>query len=212
MDLRNLWTAALPAGISFEPLVGLHVDDQMKAESLSTRSPSDRSPDTHVPISSNSSVGEVTAPVRTRSKPMPRKGHTKSRRGCFGCKRRKIKCSELKPFCENCQNIGLECQYPRVTNNRVVNHASVQQPQSSLQSTPTNFSMRDMRFFHHFLIKAYPHLPVGEDNIWTLELPAIAHEVCTIVMMLRSRLISIARLSTTCNACSGSFAFDHIDE
>ncbi|KAJ4357987.1 uncharacterized protein N0V89_002564 [Didymosphaeria variabile] len=35
--------------------------------------------------------------------------------------------------------------------------------------------MADMRLFHHFLITAYPHLPVGADKIWITVIPSFAH-------------------------------------
>lgn len=35
--------------------------------------------------------------------------------------------------------------------------------------------MTDMRLFHHFLLAAYPHLPVGNDNAWLSHVPLIAH-------------------------------------
>jgi hypothetical protein len=38
--------------------------------------------------------------------------------------------------------------------------------------------MADMRLFHHFLITAYPHLPVGADKIWITSIPGFAHNVC----------------------------------
>ncbi|KAF2649959.1 hypothetical protein K491DRAFT_683406 [Lophiostoma macrostomum CBS 122681] len=41
---------------------------------------------------------------------MPRKGHRKSRDGCLGCKRRKVKCDEARPICGNCHRFGLSCQ------------------------------------------------------------------------------------------------------
>lgn len=45
-------------------------------------------------------------------KPIPRKGHTKSRRGCYNCKRRRIKCNERHPECNHCIKAGLRCEYP----------------------------------------------------------------------------------------------------
>lgn len=35
-----------------------------------------------------------------------------SRQGCIECKRRKIKCDEAKPACDNCQKVDHVCQYP----------------------------------------------------------------------------------------------------
>lgn len=108
-----------------------------------------------------------------RRKPIPRKGHSKSRRGCFGCKRRKIKCSELKPQCENCSKADSRCEYPRLPDHAL----SLAAPMAALQTSPTLFTMSDMRFFHHFIVRAYPHLPVGADHTWTMEIPAMAHQV-----------------------------------
>ncbi|KAK3293423.1 uncharacterized protein B0H64DRAFT_419172 [Chaetomium fimeti] len=43
---------------------------------------------------------------------LERRGHTKSRRGCFNCKRRRIKCQETRPACGHCVKQGLKCEYP----------------------------------------------------------------------------------------------------
>lgn len=34
-----------------------------------------------------------------------------------------------------------------------------------------------MRFFQHFLTQCYPHHPLGQEEIWTHEIPCIAHNV-----------------------------------
>ncbi|QDS68130.1 hypothetical protein FKW77_010264 [Venturia effusa] len=60
------------------------------------------------PKSSSTPIAEQeSVVVRVRNKPIPRKGHTKSRRGCFNCKRRKIKCQETQPACGNCEKAGI---------------------------------------------------------------------------------------------------------
>lgn len=40
-----------------------------------------------------------------------RKFHNKSKNGCDNCKRRRVKCDELKPTCQKCINMNLECVY-----------------------------------------------------------------------------------------------------
>ncbi|KAI5925187.1 hypothetical protein F4810DRAFT_700336 [Camillea tinctor] len=45
--------------------------------------------------------------TRTRT----RRSHTKSRNGCWRCKRRKIKCDEAKPECGNCVRFMIPCDY-----------------------------------------------------------------------------------------------------
>lgn len=42
---------------------------------------------------------------------MPRKGHKKSRAGCFECKRRHLKCDEVHPVCGKCAFSSRECVY-----------------------------------------------------------------------------------------------------
>ncbi|KAL6707216.1 hypothetical protein ACN47E_004763 [Coniothyrium glycines] len=115
-------------------------------------------------------------PPRPR-KPIPRKGHTKSRRGCFNCKRRRIKCNEKHPDCNHCIKAGLQCEYPANIIQATQRPLPSPHPQEvgNLRSTPGMFSMADMRLFHHFLITAYPHLPVGADKIWITVIPSFAH-------------------------------------
>lgn len=74
-------------------------------------------------------------------KPIPRKGHTKSRRGCFNCKRRRIKCNERHPECNHCLKAGLSCEYPTNMIHFSQQLGLISEPQGSvnLRSTPGNF-------------------------------------------------------------------------
>jgi hypothetical protein len=54
---------------------------------------------------------------RTERAPLPRKpgsrkGYAPTRRGCFNCKKRKIRCNERHPECHHCIRAGLHCDYP----------------------------------------------------------------------------------------------------
>jgi hypothetical protein len=182
MDLRKFWTAPFPedaltgtSDIAHRPPSPCFADEDFTNGIPSTSNGSSAATPVH--SSNEFSVhepSETTVPLRRR--PIPRKGHKKSRRGCYSCKRRKIKCSELKPHCENCIKAGISCEYPRAVEYDLV-QTSLTAP---LQSTPTLFTMSDMRFLHHFIVRAYPHLPLGADHAWTMEMPAIAHRVCLI--------------------------------
>ncbi|KAK3387680.1 hypothetical protein B0H63DRAFT_470694 [Podospora didyma] len=97
---------------------------------------------------------------------MERRGHTKSRRGCYNCKRRRIKCQETRPECGHCVKTGLKCEYPTTL------PQIVHQPQHQIPL----FSMQDMRFFQHFLFQCYPHHPIGSENIWTHEIPCLSQK------------------------------------
>jgi hypothetical protein len=138
--------------------------------------------------SSSSSDTHCTILVPLRRKPLPRKGHTKSRRGCYACKKRKIKCQETLPKCGHCEKAGCPCEYPLLPSSYSGATAGdagrdngeldwLKSPILQPQGTPTVFSMRDMHFFHHFLSMAYPHLPVKADKLWTIDMPSVAHEV-----------------------------------
>ncbi|KAK0667544.1 hypothetical protein QBC41DRAFT_137465 [Cercophora samala] len=123
-------------------------------------------------------AGEPGTTTRTRRRPVPRKGHTKSRLGCFNCKRRKVKCQETIPSCSNCTRAGLVCEYPerpRMASALSASRMSVAVvPTASLQSTPTVFTPEDMRYFHHFLVTAYPPLPIQGDQIW-MQTASLSH-------------------------------------
>ncbi|KAK2767675.1 hypothetical protein FQN54_003833 [Arachnomyces sp. PD_36] len=41
-----------------------------------------------------------------------RRPHNKSRKGCSQCKKRRIKCDEIRPQCSNCQDYKSRCLYP----------------------------------------------------------------------------------------------------
>lgn len=113
---------------------------------------------------------------RTLAPNLTRRSHKKSRAGCYTCKSRKIKCGEEKPSCGNCQLKVLECIYPTVQSQRRSPMPLVRRsPQASTPGTAF-FTMADMRFFHHFLTIAYPHLPLGNDQVWIHEIPQFAEE------------------------------------
>ncbi|KAL5083394.1 hypothetical protein Trisim1_001498 [Trichoderma cf. simile WF8] len=102
-------------------------------------------------------------PAQQRQR-LERRGHTKSRRGCYNCKRRRIKCQETHPACGHCLKTGLKCEYP----------ASPQITHQPHNQIPL-FSLQDMRCFQYFLTQCYPHHPLKQEEIWTHEIPSIAH-------------------------------------
>ncbi|KPI43690.1 uncharacterized protein AB675_6127 [Cyphellophora attinorum] len=146
-------------------------------------------------IMSLSTSGSGKQP-RTLAPNLTRRSHKKSRAGCYTCKGRKIKCGEQKPKCMNCLTKGLDCIYPAVTDTAPTNSTSTSKGRSrhdggstassatlfrrshsaSPATNPSNhtFNMLDMRFFHHFLTNAYPHLPLGNDHVWVNEIPQFA--------------------------------------
>lgn len=105
-----------------------------------------------------------------RARPVPGRGHAKSRKGCFNCKKRRVKCSEELPCCRGCGRLGLDCQYPQPQPPRLA-----LAPPRTPSTAPSPLRLEDLRFFHHFLTVAYPSLPFGLDDIWQT-VAAMAHE------------------------------------
>ncbi|OJD16138.1 hypothetical protein AJ78_03666 [Emergomyces pasteurianus Ep9510] len=137
---------------------------------------------------------------RSTAPTINRKPHTKSRTGCYNCKARRVKCPETRPICDNCKLRQLDCVYPsqfksqlHQTTRRLQpncngkNYAAAVQFAKSLLPPPMKtvtvppqfppfFTIDDMRFFHHYMISAYPYLPYGSDKVWTDEIPLLAHQ------------------------------------
>ncbi|POR35145.1 Uncharacterized protein TPAR_04676 [Tolypocladium paradoxum] len=115
-------------------------------------------------------TAESEEPLKApRRKPIPGKGHRKSRKGCFNCKRRRVKCSEVRPECHCCRRMGLVCVYPA--------SPSPMTECSSLSACPkSNLNLDHLRFFHHFLVEAHPPLPYGASAVWH-NVAALSHQV-----------------------------------
>ncbi|KAF2127275.1 hypothetical protein P153DRAFT_358884 [Dothidotthia symphoricarpi CBS 119687] len=146
---------------------------------------------------------------RQPQKPIPRKGHTKSRRGCFNCKRRRIKCNEKHPDCHHCVKAGLQCAYPVNIIQSMQRSPVSPRPHEVVcwRSTPGTFSMSDMRLFHHFLITAYPHLPVGGDRIWVDLIPTFAHNYEYVIHSILA--LAASHLDAVSNAGVAEQAIQH---
>ncbi|KAH6721468.1 hypothetical protein BKA61DRAFT_590793 [Leptodontidium sp. MPI-SDFR-AT-0119] len=133
-----------------------------------------------------------------------RKSHTKSRRGCHTCKRRKIKCPENRPSCVNCIKISTPCTYgpdkPAIYQTAKYSHLLTSNESSlhlrpSLQSTPGEFSLTDLRLFHHFIITCFPHLPLGNSKVWVTSIASFSHSYDFLVHSLLA--LSASHLSFT---------------
>jgi hypothetical protein len=156
---------------------------------------------------SRDSVSDLrTSTIANQNKRKGRKGHTKSRKGCYNCKRARIKvrllqpqsrnlslintlqCKENRPSCDYCAHRGLTCEWPDMQVNQLGTlirntvspvSTSASSIPISLQSNVPVFSPQDFRLFQHFIETAYPHHPIGNDSIWQHEIPSIASDVGT---------------------------------
>ncbi|KAK9464535.1 hypothetical protein V1512DRAFT_268178 [Lipomyces arxii] len=102
----------IPAGIQLPSQPhGMQLHQHQRQPSIITEDQSDDESDAPTP-------GESTSPNMSHSSmqhsvggPMPRRTHMKSRNGCLICKRRKVKCDELRPQCRNCIKHNVVCSY-----------------------------------------------------------------------------------------------------
>ncbi|KAK6825177.1 hypothetical protein PG987_012671 [Apiospora arundinis] len=171
MELSELSTPAtldfldagdqMPTGLDYGSFVN---DDKVRFPQTPLRP--GRMPPPPPPPLSQRNINPWTARQAAKKQRLERKGHTKSRRGCYNCKKRRIKCQETYPSCEHCNKTGLNCEYPAVPQ-------VVHQPQHQIPL----FSLQDMRFFQHFLMNCVPHHPLGNEAIWTHEMPCLAQNL-----------------------------------
>ncbi|KAL4869226.1 hypothetical protein BDV12DRAFT_168127 [Aspergillus spectabilis] len=85
-----------------------------------------------------------------------RRSHTKSRRGCFQCKRRHVKCDEETPRCSLCKKRGLECDYPPSGEDGqfpLTPQGSSDMPLGS-DGWSGQTRMLEMKLLHHYVIDA----------------------------------------------------------
>lgn len=96
-----------------------------------------------------------------------RPGQTKSRTGCYSCKRRKVKCNEQWPECDNCKRLKLDCVYPWAKKMAASEQQAVQ-PSTPLRTTPAALTLEDLRFYHFFMTTCYPRWPADPvaQRIW----------------------------------------------
>jgi hypothetical protein len=132
--------------------------------------------------SSSNSLSPTASVTAARRRPIPRKGHRKSRAGCLVCKQRKVKCDEVTPECGCCRRLGLTCQYRPTSGNT---SSSAVAPSSAsvlgavsrpLRAESASFTIQDLNFFQHFLSSAYPSLPISGWDVWQ-EVGKMSHHV-----------------------------------
>lgn len=141
-----------------------------------SRSPNpsdDSSTDLHESLSEQ---GPSNAVARKSSKPLSRRGHFKSRLGCFNCKRRRVKCNELRPACSPCCRLGLNCSYPTPASNSSSSSSTSASSSLPPRAALSTLVLEDLRFYHQFILAAYPTLPLKAKDVW-MQAAAMSHQV-----------------------------------
>ncbi|KAI8712151.1 hypothetical protein NCS52_01312600 [Fusarium sp. LHS14.1] len=143
---------------------------------------------------------------------MQRCRHKKSRKGCFECKRRHIRCDEGRPICRNCITAQRKCEYGRP--NGSAPNVDSQLPSSTTPgfvpgpevpqvtgvdnqylTTATNVNMHHMELLLHFSFAIYAPEMDEHDSATRLVLQAAltSQYLMLVVLALSARHLSTIR-------------------
>ncbi|CAL3970426.1 unnamed protein product [Diplocarpon coronariae] len=98
-----------------------------------------------------------------------RRPHRKTKTGCLVCKKRKIKCDEAHPECDNCIKHSLSCEYAPPK-------ASLQPSSGYLASNDIHeLNMVDLELLHHFSVAtAFTlHRDPAVRRVWSITVPQL---------------------------------------
>ncbi|KAA8915597.1 hypothetical protein TRICI_002242 [Trichomonascus ciferrii] len=104
-----------------------------------------------------------------------RRPHSKSRRGCATCKRRRVKCDETHPICKNCEHMALECSFNVGMNNASKSPSTGPNGQVARGS----LNMMDIRLFYHYTTESFKTIVqagIQNDKIWGSDVPMLAFD------------------------------------
>ncbi|RFU76874.1 c6 transcription factor [Trichoderma arundinaceum] len=184
---------------------GMHTPPYSGARSLSSSSNNNNNVD----------LSLRRLPMQQRQR-LERRGHTKSRRGCYNCKRRRIKCQETHPACGHCAKSGLKCEYPaapQITHQVRSIAYSVAKPTSGVELLPPppaearrdldardskHSTQPDVYWQHEFLMHAILGYSASELMHTDSSLVAVAmnHRIKAI-KAIKKRLTEGSRMETT---------------
>lgn len=78
-------------------------------------------------------------------------------------------------MCGPCRRLALVCEYAH-QKGTLVRAAPTAPAGRPLRTTPGVLEMTDLRFFRHFLLEAYPPLPILGRDVWE-EVSQMSHHV-----------------------------------
>lgn len=126
-----------------------------------------------------------------------RRHHSKSRRGCANCKKRRVKCDETHPKCHNCEHMGLECSFLESTKPGSTDAADKPTHTTADTSDPRSDAMNIARqlyldsrgasaidmvgikgFYHYTTVvwRSITAAGISNDQIWGTDVPQLAFE------------------------------------
>lgn len=107
---------------------------------------------------------ESTEPTTGKPKATKRRPHSKSRHGCKTCKRRRVKCDETHPICNNCKHLSLECSFAGA---------------SMFPFVQGGLNIMDIRLFYHYTTVVWKTIVaagISNQQIWEKDIPELAFE------------------------------------
>ncbi|KAK2623857.1 hypothetical protein QTJ16_007038 [Diplocarpon rosae] len=98
-----------------------------------------------------------------------RRPHRKTKTGCLVCKKRKIKCDETHPECDNCIKHSLSCEYAPAKANIIPSSGYI------ASNGPHDLNMVDLELLHHFSVAtAFTlHRDPAIRRIWSITVPQL---------------------------------------
>lgn len=114
------------------------------------------------------SASAATAAARDMAK------RSRSRRGCYNCKRLKIKCDEARPSCEYCRHTRRECVYEHQAGagDVVIRVESFNAPSRHLNIN--RFELRLLHFFLDYCVQLFTFGVEPEmEKLWRVQVPPL---------------------------------------
>ncbi|KUJ18778.1 uncharacterized protein LY89DRAFT_504603 [Mollisia scopiformis] len=115
--------------------------------------------------------GNISHDETRRKKLHTRRPHRKTKTGCATCKKRKRKCDEQRPECENCIKHSLNCDYAPSQPTLL--------PAVSLATSPAPLlNLFDLELLHHFCTSTAISLKedVTMHTLWSTNVPKLGFE------------------------------------
>lgn len=135
-------------------------------------------------------------PATGKPKTTKRRPHNKSRHGCKTCKKRRVKCDETHPICNNCKHLSLECSFAG---------------NSLFPFVQGGLNIMDIRLFHHYTTvvwKTIVSAGISNEEIWGRDVPEMAFEYPFLMHSILT--FSANHFSRTQTALSDPAAMDQI--
>ncbi|TIA22405.1 hypothetical protein D6C81_03409 [Aureobasidium pullulans] len=110
--------------------------------------------------------------------PPTRKAHHKSRGGCVQCKKRHVKCDEVRPNCGNCVKREATCSFSSNEQSPSTGHEEPKSPIASETRQSILSRVEELELIHFFMtttIKTLCHDP-KDWHMWEVGLPQLAFQ------------------------------------